>query len=352
MKRFIKYPSISQFKDIVKNVIHSARFFSHDPITDITVLNMNATLPVIKAVATEKIHGTNASVSYSDEDGFWVQSRNNIITVDKDNAGCAFAAMNNKDAWMDIIRALASFNKIDLEKHIITVYFEWCGGNIQKKSAVSGLEKLAIIFPHFRVSPVNPELEDAAYWLETKSYNSAPANGIRNILEFPCYNVEIDFNKPEIAQNYLVKLVEETIEPNSPVGKAFGIDGNIGEGVVVTFWYKDTLHTFKVKGDRHANSKVKKLEPVDSERLQKVQDVAQKTVPSWRLEQMFAEANDTLNGGEPTIKNIGTFIKLLKNDILKEEIDLIAESGFEPKEVFNVTSKIATNWYKEYLGKF
>mmetsp|Transcript_17037 Transcript_17037/g.25792 ORF Transcript_17037/g.25792 Transcript_17037/m.25792 type:complete len:98 (+) Transcript_17037:280-573(+) len=69
---------------------------------------------------------------------------------------------------MDIITALAEEHEIDLNEKIITVYFEWCGGSIQKKSAVSGMEKMAIIFRMFKVSPVLHDT-DGSRWYETTS---------------------------------------------------------------------------------------------------------------------------------------------------------------------------------------
>ena len=125
----------------------------------------------------------------------------------------------------------------------------------------------------------------------------------------------------------------------------------VGEGVVCTFRLNGTLQQFKVKGTAHSASKVKTLKPVDNEKLQKVQDVAQQVTPAWRLEQMFALANDTINGGIPTMQNMGSFMKLLNQDILKEESDVIAEAGLEPKEVFSTVSKIARQWYNEELNR-
>ena len=63
-----------------------------------------------------------------------------------DNAGCAFSAWTNKQAWMSVINTLANEHNIDLTVNIISVYYEWAGGNIQKLSALSGVDKSAVIF--------------------------------------------------------------------------------------------------------------------------------------------------------------------------------------------------------------
>ncbi len=85
-----------------------------------------------------------SNLSFPNSDGFWVQSRKNIIdaqnnpdfTGASDNAGCAFAAYENKENWLNLIFSLTKEHNIDLNKNIISLYFEWSGGNIQKKSAL------------------------------------------------------------------------------------------------------------------------------------------------------------------------------------------------------------------------
>jgi len=144
--------------------------------------------------------------------------------------------------------------------------------------------------------------------------------------------------------------VEEVVEPASPVGKVFGKEDNVGEGIVVSVMYNDSLQIFKVKGDKHSNSRVKKLAKVDDIKLQKIRDVAQQVTPAWRLEQMYTEANDLMNDGHPKTENIGKFMKLLNTDIIKEESDVIKAAGLEPREIFKTTSIIAREWYINELN--
>ena len=81
MKRMIKYPSIEQFRTIIKNVQHAAQYVRYDEATGQTIMNRGAAMPKVTAVATEKIHGTNASVCYSIPDGFWIQKREENATT-------------------------------------------------------------------------------------------------------------------------------------------------------------------------------------------------------------------------------------------------------------------------------
>jgi len=199
MKRFITFGSIDQFRGIVRNVKKTAQYKGVDEAGE-PIMDRSAISPTYTATATEKIHGSNGSVCFSEPDGFWVQSRKNIITPEADNAGCAFFCENNKDSWMGIIQRLALAHKIDLTQNIISVYFEWCGGSIQKTSCVTGLDKRAIIFKHFKVSPI--ELHEPpkvpSTWHETcahKTWVSSIENNIFNVDQFSSYQIEIDFER-------------------------------------------------------------------------------------------------------------------------------------------------------------
>mgnify|MGYP003529690192 CR=1 FL=1 len=49
------------------------------------------------------VHNSNAGICFSEVDGIWAQSRENIITIEKDNAGFAFFVEQNKDVIIKII---------------------------------------------------------------------------------------------------------------------------------------------------------------------------------------------------------------------------------------------------------
>lgn len=250
MKRVIKFPSIEQFRGVVKQIQERACYLGKDEDGK-AVFDYLKPKPTLTFTASEKIHGTNASVCYSIPDGMWAQSRENIITVEKDNAGFAFFVSQNEEALANIIMKLAGEYNIDLNTHIISLYGEWAGGNIQKNSAMSGLDKAFIIFEHFKVSPIEPSEDEKAVWFKTQyriysmdlnnkniekmfSWAKSSENKIYNVMDFPTYSFTIDFNAPERSVNEMIKLVEEVIEPASPLGKAFGKEENIGEGVVCT----------------------------------------------------------------------------------------------------------------------
>lgn len=357
MKRFITFGSIAQFRNIVTSIKHQSRFTGIDPDSGTPVYNRDP-LPKLIGTASEKIHGTNAAICFSNPDGFWIQSRKNIITSEKDNAGCAFAVLQTEPEWMDIILGLSTEYNIDLDKYIISVFFEWAGGSIQKNSALTGVDKKALIFQHFKVSPLDTPLEDdgnkeSAIWLETciqGRWVDHPAYNINNIMNFTTWDIDIDFDNPAKSQNMMIKLVEEVIEPSSPVGKQFSQKGNIGEGIVVTVEYKDSLHKFKVKGDKHSSSKVKKLKPVDEAKENAKREFANYACPAWRLEQMWKELEDE-HGKPVVIQMTGEFLSMVHRDVIKEESDVLAEKGLEPKEVNGMISQVARTWFNAELDK-
>jgi hypothetical protein len=364
MKRFITMGSIDQFRGVVRNVKNTAQFKGVDEAGE-PIMDRSAISPTYTATATEKIHGTNASVCFSEPDGFWVQSRKNIITPEADNAGCAFFCENTKDSWMKIIQDLALEHGIDLRENIISVYFEWCGGSIQKTSCVTGLDKRAIIFKHFKVSPVQfyepPKVPST--WHETcikygewhsfyYIWADNEGNNIFNISNFPSYQIEIDFERHDLAQNKMVEMTLD-VEDNSGVAEVFDVPDNIGEGLVWTFIdVNGGLQRWKTKGEKHSPSKVKKLKVVDSAQEQVKIDFVNYCTPAWRLEQAWQTVFGIENEiQEPNAKCTGDFIRAVINDVIKEESDVMQEKGLEPKTVNAQISQVARRWFMSELDK-
>jgi hypothetical protein len=176
---------------------------------------------------------------------------------------------------------------------------------------------------------------------------------IYHIEQFPTWDIEIDFEAPEEVQNKLIELTTE-VEKQCPVAFKLGVDG-IGEGIV---WncitdvegMKTRDLIFKVKGEEHAGkSKVKVLAPVDVERIKNINELVTKLTPDWRLEQMYQNVFDTLNGGTGDIKRLGEFLKAIVSDIVKEELDTIIASGFEVKDLTGNINKVGRDWFLKKL---
>ena len=296
------------------------------------------------------VHNTNAAVGIDNNCGMWCQSRENIITPEHDNAGFAMFAHGNKDIFQNIsTKVVEQYLHTNITTHDkdVLIFGEWCGGNIQKGVAISGLPKMFVIFG---IALVDAE-ENKTYLTReqveavTVGLNPSHAGQIFSIYNFQTYAMVIDFNKPEMSQNNLNDITL-AVETRCPVGHAMGQDG-IGEGVVwrcVNEGYNDSGFWFKVKGEAHSASKVKTLATVDVERINNINELAQKLANNGRLEQMLQQVFNTLNGGEPDVKGIGEFIKAMMQDIFKEELDTIAASGYTGKELNGPVSKICRDF--------
>lgn len=351
MKRMIKFPSIEQFRTIVKNVNDHASYIGKDE-NGTAMFDYLKPKPKLSFYGTVKLHGTNASISYNDVDGFWVQSRENIITPEKDNMGCAFFCEQNKSAWLRIIEELVQEHELDLTKQTITIYFEWAGKGIQKGVGISEIEKSAFIFSRFKVSPIEPSEDERAIWLPTcttggqRIFNVSDSNNrIYNVCDFKTYSIEIDFNDPARIQNQLNDLTL-AVEDECPIAKAFGISG-IGEGIVWEAIWEHNKYTFKVKGEKHSNSKVKVMKPVDMEKLNKIDKCVEEIVHNWRFDQAMTAVFGP--DYEQTIdrKKMGDYLKWVSTDTLKEESDIIASYGFEPKDVMGRVQNLAKQYFQE-----
>ena len=132
----------------------------------------------------------------------------------------------------------------------------------------------------------------------------------------------------------------------------------LGEGIVCSFTdYRGNRNVFKVKGEEHSKGtgKVKTLKPVDSAAEQKkidfVNDVA---CTESRLNQMLTEIVHSTYNGDLTListKDIGTYLRLVTNDVIKEESDIMVEQGLEPKSLNSLISKVARTWFIDQLNK-
>lgn len=85
----IKFPKIGQFRNMISDINRIVSYRGLDENGEV-ILDLTATKPVIVAKGTVKLHGTNSGIQYSNQYGLLAQSRENVITVEKDNAGFAF----------------------------------------------------------------------------------------------------------------------------------------------------------------------------------------------------------------------------------------------------------------------
>lgn len=286
-----------------------------------------------------KLHGTNAGVSFSHKEGIWFQSRKNIITPMKDNAGFAFFA-NSRISFFEM-----AFEDISKEGYITTIFGEWCGKGIQKGVAISELDKRFVIFAIKYTNEVNPE----DHWYEKPKSDLCDSSvGIYNIYNFTTYSIDIDFEYPQLSQNSIRDLVEK-VEEECPFAKWFGVSG-IGEGIVWCSYDGEghRTHIFKAKGQKHSSSKVKTVAAVDVDKINSIKEFVEYAVTENRLKQGIEQVF-VINSEIPDIKKTGDFLRWVISDVISEEADTMVENGIEPKEFGKYGNKVVRDWFTSYL---
>jgi hypothetical protein len=210
---FYSFPDIQQFRNVIQDVTYRTRYIGKDyngsPLFDSTI-----PLPVLNYRGTVKLHGTNSGVifvkdSELDVYQFYCQSRENIITPQKDNMG--FAAFVHTRPVLELLNLIPE--ELIVDSPIIKVYSEWCGQKIQSGVGIAKLSKRMVIFG----IKINDE------WVSDDILKNVklPDHNIFNILDYPVYNITIDFNNPKEAADKMGLLVDE-IDKECPVAKAFG----------------------------------------------------------------------------------------------------------------------------------
>lgn len=337
---FHPFPSINQFRHVVGQVRRKAAFMGLDEKGE-PILNPAPKYPTLAFLGTVKLHGTNAGIVWARDEAIQFQSRERVLSHDQDNAGFWNYMNERPEAVQMLITMIASAEGMPMPAETVAVYGEWCGGNIQKGVAITGLPKMFVVF----AAKVNGQWVELPEDLETPSLVE---QGIYSINRFPKYFHNIDFEHPERAQNFLAELTEK-IEAECPVGKHFGQTG-VGEGIVWRCVEDPTSDLwFKVKGEKHSASKVKTLAAVDVEAVEGMRAFVALTVTEARLKQgLQVLTNEKLKPFDMT--SIGDFIRWVHGDVLKEEADTFAATGLKEKNLGGAIAQVAKRWYVEKLN--
>ena len=335
-----KFTDIPQFRDVIKAVKQKAQFIGIEENGEVKV-NRDAKMPVIKFRGSCKLHGSNAGVAIDKYDNIWFQSRSNIITPEKDNAGFAFFANSRIDIFSEFFKDIRSKHKLTDET--ILVFGEWCGKGIQKGVAINELDKMFVIFA-IKIAKDG----DVSYYLKHNDVApyKCPDRKVYNINDYKTFEIDIDFDNLGEAQNRMIEFTVQ-VENECPFGKAFGISG-IGEGICWEGYDGENRYIFKTKGEKHSSSKVKKIAHVDVEKVNSVNEFLEYAVTENRLNQAIEQVF-IINNEIPDVKGTGQFLKWLVNDITKEESDTLVQNNLEPKDVNSAISKKARLWFFKYL---
>jgi hypothetical protein len=231
-------------------------------------------------------------------------------------------------------------HQIDTKVHTVSIYGEWAGKGIQKGVGVSQLDKAFYVFGA-KVSNPQDEVFNS-YWIDSSGVRNTECR-IFNVEDYETYSIDVDFNMPQIAQNKFGEITEK-VENECPISKAFGIDNGLGEGVVWSVEYKGSVHRFKVKGDKHSVTRVKKLASVDVEKLKTIQEFINYSVTENRFNQAI---ENVFGKGDLDVKKMGDFIRWFVKDIASEEMDTMVENGLEPKDVNkHISTRVREMFFK------
>jgi hypothetical protein len=334
-----KHSKTPQFRSIVKEVRMDAAFEGLDAAGE-PIYNKNKVMPTKTFYGTVKLHGTNAGIVYDTaKKELYAQGRNKVLTVGDDNFGFATWVHGVKNELTDIALHISKYFE---DGSAIIINGEWAGKNVQKGVGISAFDKAFYMFSIVGViDGIKTRLSfENLIKVSSELEQRYEEIGFFSIVDFPTYVCSIDFNNPEAVQNSLIAITE-AVEENCPVTEKRGANG-IGEGVV---WFSSCGdYFFKVKGEKHAVSKVKTLAPIDVEKLASIEEFVDYAVTVNRMEQGIQEAI-LGEGRECTMQNVKYFLKWVMSDIATEEADTLAENGLTMKEVSGKMSKKAVTWY-------
>ena len=319
----ISFPSIDQFRGVIKYVTDNCKHHS-------------VKLPTLNFIGTVKLHGSNHGVCMSPDGEIYTQSREHITTFESDNAGSHVWTMANIERFKTVFAYIKRFYLVE-EGETIQIFGEWCGGNIQKGVGISHVPKNFVVFG-IRISKDAEETE----FLPEDEVCEICEGSLDYIMDFPHYEITIDFNRPEQSQDRLIELTNR-VEADCPVARSIlgtNFEGElVGEGIVWTTLYNNRTLRFKAKGEKHSISKVKVLVPVDIEKVESIREFVSNVVTEARLNQGL----EHVESREP--KNTGAFLKWVMSDIYKEEMDTMTGNGFTSKEVSGPLSTAIRQWF-------
>jgi hypothetical protein len=323
MASFAKFPSIGQFRHVVK---------------DAQTLGAGT----VAFTGTVKLHGTNGGIGWNGTT-LSVQSHNRIITPKTDNHGFAAFVASRTSVIEQYMRYLSRLIGNDDDVYL---FGEWCGRGIQKGVAIAELEPMFIVFSAAHRPKNRPD--DALTWMkasesiQTGVWMFLHIESVCCIYDFPYYTLDITFDATGIDKALqTLTTFTNAVDQQCPVAYTLGVDG-IGEGIVWHGMYGEDIHLrFKVKGTQHTNTKVTPLVSADVEKLSSIAEFITYSATEVRMDQGLQE----ITGGQPaTDADIGPFIRWILADIVKEEHDTMLASAISTKALAKPLAATSRAW--------
>lgn len=331
------YPSITEYRTLIRNIIDRVQYVGRDE-NNKGMYDRTIPLPKIDLTGTVKLHGTNGGIVLTKENEYYSVSREAVLTPTTDNMGFFMYANKVKPFVSPILVKVLDDHP---DAHAVCLYGEWCGGSIQRKVALVNFPKMFVVFGIKIIKDARNKAEHHhSVWLDVdqlKQFENKDLN-LYDIHSFEKYTLTIDLANPREAQNALIAFTTK-VEAECPVAKeltARGLhlnvnDNTLGEGVVWTAQIDGEPFKMKVKGEKHSNTKVKKLAEVDPVKLKNSLDFIEYACTENRLQQGI----DVLlrNGKSLEKTNIAEYIKWVISDIVKEELDTLSTNDLAVKDV-------------------
>lgn len=351
---FIHYPHIDQYRQVVSDIIQRSQYIGRNSDGE-PIYCTEQPKPKVEFTASIKIHGTNAAVTLTKNGELEMQRRSSLITPDQDNYGFATWVLENEKSFRFMLSPLLQYfiNEVDCDQ--VTLFGEFAGKGIQSKVAVSDLPKMFYIFD-FAVSKNNSDgLADVLFADDIPQglhlLRGLPeVDGV--IINLAARSPEYQ-NKPFIVDTEQPHLFLDAITPivdgigaECPVAKELGA-GGFGEGLVFTGAYQGKVYRFKIKDSRHKVSKIREVAAVDEVELASLQEFVELTCTEIRLKQglELIASNTPLD-----IKNMGSYIKWVVQDILREESDLIQTKQIDTKKATKLISTKAREYFQASIN--
>ncbi|NJM63636.1 MAG: hypothetical protein HC849_31335 [Oscillatoriales cyanobacterium RU_3_3] len=296
--------------------------------------------PKLTYRAKIKLDGTNGGIQIFTDGKVAVQSRSQIIFPENDNLGFA--------NWVN--QNINYFANLASSEHV-TIFGEWCGKGIQKRTAVSECDRkiFAVFAIQFggtdgKVAKLEIRPDQIAEFLpQHPDIFVLPFYGEPFVLDFG------DRSQLESAVNAINQAVD-TVEKVDPwVKETFGIEG-IGEGLVLfpesgelaeRLSYAELL--FKAKGEKHQAVKTKTPVQIDPEVAKSIDEFVNLFVTPARLEQAVTAVG--CDGFD--MAKIGNFLQWFVADVQKESSAELEAAQLSWKEVNKAVMNAAKKWYQE-----
>lgn len=306
--------------------------------------------------AKVKLHGTNAAVQMIPSFGvgpgpgniaelpLYFQSRENLITPEKDNAGFARWA---SEAFKERQKTYGGPGVI--------IFGEWIGPGIQKGVAVSEIPKKC--FAVFAARPMLPSYIPDQLIVDPDKLQEIVA-GVPDVYVLPWYKEDtlVDWSASSEMLSIRVDLINDwvhEVEANDPwVEATFGVKGT-GEGLV--FYPTSEKHlgfenfknlVFKAKGEKHKNIKDAAPAQVDPSVASGIDAFVDMVLTEARLEQGTTKVSAD-GSTSYDLKLTGKFVAWVVGDVQKETAAELAASNLTWKQVQKPISDKARAWYME-----